>query len=244
MHCLSRFGGKVTSSSSSGGCIISRLLFPQYSEQLTISNQRRMTSNTTKNPYRILGLPPNASYPTIQKKFLQLAMEHHPDTRSSSLSSSSKSNCNSEFVQIRSAFEQLRKEHIRQQMRPTKDYNDNDDDDGNSAEVLTEEDFLDWFHQLTGVRLTSEQRREMILLYWNQHQRNGDGQQGSHGHSWDLARRLVYFQDVFLRNMERSNGSARGTAEKDPRGRSDSSTTSRASASRSVNLRRKKPPRR
>ncbi|CAJ1950652.1 unnamed protein product [Cylindrotheca closterium] len=185
------------------------------------SKRHLTTSRRINNPFRVLGLPPNASFETVKKTFIQLAMQHHPDTSnttttttsssspassssetSTNESSSSSSSSSDKFVAIRAAFEQIRKEHDRRQFhnKPPRDHDD--DDDGDLLEH-TEEDFLDWFRDLTGVRLTSDQRREMVHLYWKQHKRNGG--RHSHGHSWDLARRLVSLQDVFLRNRGKRN---------------------------------------
>jgi curved DNA-binding protein CbpA len=185
------------------------------------SAKRRMATISANNPFRVLGLPPNASFPTVRKKFLKLAMKHHPDTKSS-IESNAKSDVEI-FVLVRSAFEQIRKEHNRQQLKPM-------DDEYDVENVFTEEDFLDWFHQMSGVRLTSEQRREMVHLYWKQHQRNGGRE--SHGHSWDLARRLVSLQDAFLRNREKPRTS---------RAEDDSNNNSKKEE---INLRRKRPARR
>jgi curved DNA-binding protein CbpA len=193
------------------------------------SAKRRMATTSAKNPFRVLGLPPNVSFPTVQKKFLKLAMKHHPDTKSS-IESNAKSDTET-FVLIRSAFEQLRKEHNRQQLEPR-------DDKYDAEDVFTEEDFLDWFHQLTGVRLTSEQRREMVHLYWKEYQPNGGRQ--SHDHSWDLARRLVSLQDVFFRNREKP----RTTRVQDDSNNNSEKEETTIRSSNSINLRRKRPARR
>lgn len=198
--------------------------------------RRGMTTIKSKNPYRVLGLPPNVSFPTIQKKFLQLAMKHHPDMKSS-LDGTNKSDTET-FVQIRSAFEQLRKEHHWQQNDPR-----DVDKDEKKEDLLTEADFLEWFHQLTGVRLTSGQRREMVDLYWKQHQQSGGRQ--SQGHSWDLARRLVFLQDVFLRNREnvRTTSATRNDDANEDRTQTSEDARARSSNGK-TNLRRKRPARR
>mmetsp|Transcript_4355 Transcript_4355/g.10206 ORF Transcript_4355/g.10206 Transcript_4355/m.10206 type:complete len:235 (+) Transcript_4355:181-885(+) len=177
------------------------------SSMVWISNRPFATSRIINNPFRVLGLPPNASFETVKKTFIKLAMQYHPDTATASSSSSSSDETSDEssekFLAIRAAFEQIRHEHDRRQLKPSRYNGGAEDDDDNGELEHTEEDFLDWFHDLTGVRLTSDQRREMVHIYWKQHKRNGD--RDSHGHSWDLARRLVSLQDVFLRNRRKRN---------------------------------------
>lgn len=184
------------------------------------SSRRFLSTTTVKNPFRVLGLPPSSSFPTVQKTFLKLAMKHHPDTASDDYSENTENNADT-FVLIRAAFEQIRNEHSRQQLRPS-DYNEED--------LFTEQDFLDWFFESTGVRLTSSQRKEMVHLYWKQYHRL-DGKH-PHGQSWDLARRLVSFQDVFLRNREKPR---RTSAE------SEDGASAEARTNNNINLRRKRP---
>lgn len=162
---------------------------------MTSRNNRH--NHTGNNPYRILGIPPTSSFATVQKAFVKLAFQHHPDTAG---------NVSADFVRIRQAFERIRnakqggKSLVEQ--HSSRGYADDDDDDdgrGNNtqAHTWTEADFLQYFHRQTGVRLSSEQREELVHLYRN---RVPGGYYG--GHSWDLARRLVAEQDAFLRNMQ------------------------------------------
>jgi len=139
----------------------------------------RRTIGSTSSPYAILGVSPTSSMETVQKAFVQLALKHHPDTAKGAAATS--------FVQIRQAFERIRTEKLGSK---DKGYCDNRlvDMDG------SEEEFLDWFHKQSGVRLTSAQRRELVHLYRS---RNPNGYYG--GHSWDLARRLVMEQDAYLK---------------------------------------------
>lgn len=167
------------------------------------SRRNNTHHNDNTNPYRILGIPPTSSFQTVQKAFVKLAFQHHPDTAG---------NVSADFVLIRQAFERIRnaKQGVNSLVdHPSKNqggYYDNDDNEGDGnrspqSDTWTEADFLKYFHRQTGVRLSSEQREELVDLYRT---RVPGGYYG--GHSWDLARRLVAEQDAFLRNMQ-SGGS-------------------------------------
>ncbi len=141
---------------------------------------RNITSRSN-NPYLILGVPPSSSFSTVQKAFVKLAFQYHPDTAGK---------VSADFIRIRQAFERIR--DAKQSGKSLEQV-----DDTPSDHSWTETDFLNYFHRQTGVRLTSDQRRELVHLYRN---RVTGGYYG--GHSWDLARRLVSEQDAFLRNMQ------------------------------------------
>lgn len=155
------------------------------------------------NPYHILGVPPMSSFQTVQKAFVKLAFQHHPDTAG---------NLSADFVRIRQAFERIREAkqggkslvgppHSHQYDTRGHEHDEYHGENGrgshSQSQTWTEADFLQYFHRQTGVRLSSEQREELVRLYRT---RVPGGYYG--GHSWDLARRLVAEQDAFLRNMQ------------------------------------------
>jgi curved DNA-binding protein CbpA len=124
---------------------------------------------------------PSSSFETVQKAFIKLALEHHPDTTDRDDKKSSE-----HFIRIRTAFER-----IRDLQEPSSD------DKDHTILAWTEEDFLQWFYEQTGQRLTSEQRRELVQLYRTQ---IPGGRYD--GPAWELARRLVAEQDAFLRHQQ------------------------------------------
>ena len=186
--------------------------------QQTTVIRRMRTSGTRKNAFLVLGIPPNSSLETAQKQFLKLAMKYHPDVAVHHDNENKKKQNAEAFIRIRTAFEQIRKQHTLQKSLPPID------------EVLTEELFLHWFYDQTAVRLTSIQRRELDQLYWrHRHLRE-------RGPTWDLARRLVELQDVFLKNRERiyRESSKKGDTN------NASSVDIKSSKSKGLNLRRRR----
>ena len=227
------------------------------------------TTTTRKNPFRVLGLPSFTSFSIVQKKFLKLAMKHHPDTKADNNNDtgtgtgSAPNSVNDDFVRIRTAYEQIRNEHNRRQLRersttftPTRrtsqnttatdrnntNNNDNtnttDYSDSSSFTFTSEEEeheFLDWFYDMSKVRITSMQRQEMVAVYWKQtrlHEHYPGGQ------FWDFARRLVTFQDAFLQNREKNNKNNRNESSK-------TTTTIKTNnkMNENINIRRKRHPR-
>lgn len=156
------------------------------------------SSRQTNNPYLILGIPPSSSFQMVQKAFNKLAFKYHPDT--TGLSSVS-----TDFIKIRQAYERIR--NAKEGNTRTMNNEEQDTSSVNkSSSILTESDFLDHFHRQTGVRLTSEQRAEMVHLYRSRMQGGYYG-----GHSWDLARRLVAEQDAFLSRHSDGTTTTRGS---------------------------------
>lgn len=169
------------------------------SESLAI---RSFTTNPSNNPYLILGVPPSSSFQTVQKAFVKLAFQHHPDTSMNSATISK------DFIRIREAFERIR--DARQSGKPLSMVEEAETGYNNTAsnnKSWTENDFLVYFYRQTGVKLTSDQREELVHLYRNRVQ---GGYAHYSGHSWDLARRLVVEQEAFLRNMHGGGPRKRG----------------------------------
>ncbi|OEU06593.1 hypothetical protein FRACYDRAFT_254315 [Fragilariopsis cylindrus CCMP1102] len=234
------------------------------------------TTTTRKNPFRVLGLPSFTSFSIVQKKFLKLAMTHHPDTKADNnnndtgtgtgtgtgTTGNAPNSINDDFVRIRTAYEQIRKEHNRRQLRersttftPTRrtsqndtatDRNNNNNNDTNTTDSDSssftftseeeEHEFLDWFYDMSKVRITSMQRKEMVAVYWKQ-TRLQEHYPG--GQFWDFARRLVTFQDAFLQNREKNNKNNRNEESK-------TATTTKKNKNKmkeNINIRRKRHPR-
>ena len=178
----------------------------------------------------MLGVSRNASFPTIQKAFRKLALQHHPDV------STNKRGSQEHFVAIRQAFEWIRKTVFRNQKIP----DDSDgfqtnrtkyDDDGNKSTEywlqFTEEDFLECFFQQTGQRLSSAQRRELVQL----HRSRIPGAKYD-GPAWALAERLVQMQDIFLTRAAQGQDN--------PSWKNHTTTSSESSDPESSSVRRKR----
>ncbi|OEU12848.1 hypothetical protein FRACYDRAFT_244121 [Fragilariopsis cylindrus CCMP1102] len=233
------------------------------------------TTTTIKNPFRVLGLPSFTSFSIVQKKFLKLAIKHHPDTKAvdnndtgntvtgtgtGTMDSSAPISVNDDFVRIRTAYEQIRNEHNRRQLRERSTtftstrtsqnytaternnnnnnndtYNTTDYSDSSSFTFTSDEEeneFLDWFYDMSKVRITSMQRKEMVAVYWKQarlHEHYPGGQ------FWDFARRLVTFQEAFLQNREKnkSRNESKNTTTK----------TNKNKMKENISIRRKRHPR-
>lgn len=156
--------------------------------------------NGVKNPFKVLGVSPSSSFETIQKKFTELALRFHPDVHRHQQEGKAVDASAETFVRIRQAFEHIRKTRNgpQQSTGPTNTPSNSPlkQQSAHNNYRFSEQDFLNYFAEQTGLRLSSAQRREMIHLYRNR-------PQGYYaGHSWDLARRLSFEQDSYLRRMQ------------------------------------------
>jgi hypothetical protein len=142
----------------------------------------RRNTGGSNNPFDVLGIPKSSSFDTVKRRFIELALQHHPDT-----SESGKANADY-FVRIRQSFELIRKGNG----------GGDDEDSSPPFEQWTESDFLQWFHQQTGIKLSSSQRRALAEIHRS---RIPGGKYD--GPSWELARRLVDEQDAFFRQMQK-----------------------------------------
>jgi DnaJ-class molecular chaperone len=154
-------------------------------------------------------VPPHSSFETVQKAFVKLALEHHPDTAEHATTEG--------FVRIRHAYERIRDGDKKNKKNPfsrsendetTTAYNTHNPPQ-NPGDIdradWTEDDFLDWFHDQTGQRVSSAQRRELIELHRSRVP--GAVYQGS---MWELARRLAQEQDAFLLKQQQQQQQNRG----------------------------------
>lgn len=185
------------------------------------------------NPFHILGISPNSSFQTVQKAFARLALRYHPDTGTSTTTGNqSKDAANGgdpsvsvadRFVLIRQAYERIRdgsyeydNDHRRGSSRRTAAPGPIHRNVYSDQVGFSEQDFLQYFYQQTGLKFTSAQRRELLDLHRS---RIPCGQYD--GPSWDIARRLAAEQEVFLQRKgmhrgDRSESAARGDANNSP----------------------------
>jgi curved DNA-binding protein CbpA len=168
-----------------------------------------------KNPFQVLGVSSNSSLETVKKAFTRLALQYHPDTAASHANNNNNTNngnisqgkysienpsisASEQFVYIRQAYELIRdgiyvdqgagNDHHKTPPPGPLHRNMHNDRGG-----YTEKEFLQYFYQQTGLKLTSTQRRELLHLHRS---RIPGGRYD--GQSWDIARRLAAEQEIFL----------------------------------------------
>ncbi len=194
-----------------------------------------------KNPFQVLGISTNASLETVKKAFTRLALRHHPDTAASRSTNGNHSldsrnlgdssiSAAEQFVYIRQAYERIRdgsyqkSSSRRAGAEPASPFHRNV---RNEQGGFSEQEFLEYFYQQTGLKLTSAQRRELLHLH---HNRIPGGRYD--GPSWDIARRVAAEQEVFLQRRSMHSG--------DPSVRTDSRDSIRSDDDSGINLRRKR----
>jgi DnaJ-class molecular chaperone len=133
----------------------------------------------TDNPFDILGIPKTSSYDDVKRRFVELALKHHPD-----VSDNADGGEVDEFIRLREAFEVIR---------------ENEDgtarlseDEGNG---WSDDEFQAWFHEETGhqdlmFRMDLSTRKEVIDVVKKQSQGGLD-----HGGMWAMARAMAEQQE-------------------------------------------------
>lgn len=132
------------------------------------------------NPFAVLGIPQDSCAETVKRKFLQLAIRHHPDTSTEKSSTSS-----DRFVKIREAFEQIKKDFASR--------NDGSSSSSSSS-WLTEEEFDAWFYEETGQRMDAATRRDVMHVYKNGLTRT------EYGPVWEIA--FILEEEGFFTHKE------------------------------------------
>jgi hypothetical protein len=126
-----------------------RYHYRRQEQRSTAHNRLKISRN---NPYDVLGIPRNSSADTVKRKFLQLALRHHPDTNDNNRDTKPKAD---NFVKIRDAFERIKQEFA----------NRNREYDVSSTPWFTEQEFDAWFFESTGQRMDAATRREVMHVY-------------------------------------------------------------------------------
>ncbi|CAJ1926090.1 unnamed protein product [Cylindrotheca closterium] len=139
-----------------------------------------------ENPFDILGIPKTSTYETVKRRFLELALETHPDVVNQSADGGDNSASKDpqqlvdEFVKLRQAFEAIR-----------------ENSDGSTGVVgdseassWSDESFQAWFHNETGhsdVMFNMDlQTRKEVAEVASQAQGGLD-----HGGMWEMARAMA-----------------------------------------------------
>jgi len=146
------------------------------------SNSNNPSGIRSESPYDILGIPKTATYAEAKRKFLELALEHHPDHATEGSSPGT-------FVRFKDAFDHLRKDHGNGRSSRS-----GDDD------AWTDQEFRAWYYDelarnksseacvtsTTTVQLDAKTRQEVIDVV------NKSSQGGlDRGGIWEWARRLA-----------------------------------------------------
>jgi hypothetical protein len=131
------------------------------------------------NPFAVLGIPQDSCAETVKRKFLQLALRHHPDT------STEKNSTSDTFVKIREAFEQIKR-----------DFASRIDADSSSSSWLTEEEFDAWFYEETGQKMDAATRRDVMHVYKNGLTRT------EYGPVWEIA--FILEEEGFFTHKEKT----------------------------------------
>lgn len=149
------------------------------------------------NPFNILGIPKNSSYEGVKRRFIDLALQHHPDVVSKDDDDTTNVE---EFIRLRQAFEAIR-----------------ESSDG-SARLAKEDDsswsddnFQAWFYEETGhqdimFKMDLGTRKEVIEIANSQAQGGLDK-----GGMWEMARIMAQQQeDLKAKKSQHSKKSSVG----------------------------------
>jgi hypothetical protein len=113
-------------------------------------------SMSARQALQILGMPASTAFVDIQRHFLQLALQHHPDRPGGNIET---------FVSIRQAFE-----YLRETQSGKSDNLHRDSEGGINVDKWTEEDYDDWFYRETGhhwmgFALDAATQKEIVNAY-------------------------------------------------------------------------------
>lgn len=148
------------------------------------NEERRRVSNwkiQEQNPFGILGIPKNSTYQTVKRRFIELALKHHPDTSQRDENDYDEKDGAEVFIQLREAFESIR-----------------ENSDGtarlaNSGEdsSWTNDEFQAWFYDETGhqdimFKMDLKTRKDVIDIA--NHQAQGGLDKGG---MWEMARAMA-----------------------------------------------------
>ncbi len=126
------------------------------------------------NPFEVLGIPKASTYHEVKRRFVELALQHHPDL-------SSNGGDASEFVRFRRAFEMIRetKEGHARLVEPKEE------------SEWSDQEFQAWFYEETGhqdvmFRMDIATRKEVVDIANSQSQGGLD-----RGGMWEMARSMA-----------------------------------------------------
>ena len=151
------------------------------------TNQRNFSQIRSDNPYEILGISKSATYAEAKRRFLELALKHHPDHASTANpGDQTVSKKPDDFIRFREAFESLKE---------TLDGKITEVEEGEST--WTDEEFLAWYYEETSqsdltLKIDMKTRREVIDVV-----KSAQAQGGlDRGGIWEWARRLAEEEEI------------------------------------------------
>jgi DnaJ domain len=158
-----------------------------------------------------LGIHKTATYQEVKRRFVELALKHHPDK----VDDGNKQKNMEQFVKFRQAFEALREDG--NGMTTT-----NDDDISSSSMWSSDEEFNAWFYEQTGhadimFSMDMKTRKEVIDVVHSHAQGGLD-----RGGMWEMARTMAEQQELLKQQKQKFQKTALGLP-----GSSDSSSSAR-----------------
>jgi DnaJ-class molecular chaperone len=183
--------------------------------QNSSSSNRRPFPNRirSENPYEILGIQKNATYDEARRRFVELALRHHPDTSVSS-TDDDKDKSMKDFIRFRQAFEALR------EGKDGMIYTRGEEDE--SSLWSSDEEFNAWFYEETGHAdimfcMDIKTRKEVIDVVNNQAQGGLD-----RGGMWEMARKMAEQEEMLKHQKRRFKNATVGLESSSSSSRTDS----------------------
>jgi hypothetical protein len=180
----------------------SRMSSSSSSSSKNQHNKFRGGIHDGENPFTVLGIPQTSSYDQVKRRFLELALQHHPDLAKKNSSSRSNNKMNDDdstcsstapcsdadtFIRLRQAFEAVKENSSGSaSLRRSND------------EAWTDEEFQAWFHEETGhgdvmFKMDLKTRKEVIDVAAQQSQGGLD-----RGGMWAMARSMAEQDQALL----------------------------------------------
>jgi DnaJ-class molecular chaperone len=173
-----------------------------------------------KTPFDILGVPKNSTYDFVKRRFIELAMNTHPDIISSSspndnndndVDAEKKRDATDEFIRLRQAFEAIRE----------------DLDEDNNIASWSDDNFKAWFFEETGhhdimFKMDLTTRKEVIDIANNQSQGGLDK-----GGMWEMARNMAEQEKNLKKQKNNHHHSKKSIGLEESAGPSQGSNTTR-----------------
>ncbi len=151
------------------------------------TKKRNFSQIRSDNPYEILGISKSATYAEAKKRFLELALKHHPDHASTDNPGDQiVSKKPDDFIRFREAFESLKE---------SMDGKITEVEEGDST--WTDEEFLAWYYEETSqsdltLKMDMKTRKEVIDVVKSAQSQGGLDRGGI----WEWARRMAEEEEI------------------------------------------------
>jgi phage shock protein A len=191
------------------------------------NDQHNNNSNSNRgvrdgeNPFTILGIPQTSSYDAVKRRFLELALQHHPDLAGKNSTSRGKNESDADdrltdttttttsrndtdnFIRFRQAFEAVKENSDGSaSLRSSSSRSSRDNNN-----IWTDEEFQAWFYEETGhsdvmFRMDLKTRKEVIDVAESQSQGGLDK-----GGMWEMARSMAEQEQALMNQKSKFNRS-------------------------------------